>query len=122
MRRGTTAVGIVLAGILGVIGLWHVRPAAQAPPVPEWQDPAIVHVNTEAPHATFMAFPDAASAFVGLRGVNPHYQSLDGQWKFNWVPKPADRPVNREASGRVGPCRRSRFRRWVPSRRVPHRS
>jgi len=94
MRRGRTAAITASAGILIVTLAWWSAPAAQSPPPLEWQDPAIVGVNREAPHATFTVYADEATARAGLRGQSPYYQSLNGAWKFNWVPKPADRPVN----------------------------
>jgi len=43
----------------------------------------------------------AINAFLNLNQAlqvkaknSPWYKSLNGQWKFNWVQKPADRPVN----------------------------
>ncbi|MCX6551635.1 MAG: DUF4981 domain-containing protein [Acidobacteria bacterium] len=93
MRRGATAIWLILAGLIVMVGGWHAGPAAQAPPLPEWQDPAIVGINKESPRATFTAFPDGASALAGTRDRATAYQSLNGQWKFHWVPRPADRPA-----------------------------
>ena len=82
------------AGVLVAALSWWSAPAAQAPPPLEWQDPTIVGVNREAPHTTFTVYADQATARAGLRGQSPYYQSLNGAWKFNWVPRPADRPVS----------------------------
>ncbi len=61
---------------------------------PDWENEQVVHINTEAPRATFVPFPDAAMAVAGDRESSPFFRSLDGAWKFNWVPKPEDRPTN----------------------------
>ncbi|MGE5198757.1 MAG: glycoside hydrolase family 2 TIM barrel-domain containing protein, partial [Rhodospirillaceae bacterium] len=84
------ALGIGLAAVSG----WRSGTAAQAPGPLEWQDPAIVGVNKEPAHATFTIYPDEALARAGAREGSPYYRSLNGDWKFFWVPKPADRPVD----------------------------
>lgn len=63
------------------------------PPTPEWEDPAILAVHKEPPHATRAAFPDEASALHWRETPSPWCKSLNGDWRFHWVGKPADRPV-----------------------------
>jgi beta-galactosidase len=59
--------------------------------VHEWENPHIFKINTEAPHSSLIPYPDVERLLE--RKPTPFYQSLNGKWKFNWVPKPADRPV-----------------------------
>jgi beta-galactosidase len=60
----------------------------------DWENPAAVHAGTEAPRATFVPFPDAASALrLGPKG-SPRYMSLNGPWRFHWSPRPGDRPLD----------------------------
>ncbi len=61
---------------------------------PEWNNLDVLQVNREPPRATMMVYPDAASALKYDRTASPWFQSLNGEWKFNWVQKPADRPVD----------------------------
>ena len=61
---------------------------------PDWENEQVIHINTEAPRATFVPFPDASAALAGDRESSPFFRSLDGTWKFNWAPKPEDRPTN----------------------------
>jgi beta-galactosidase len=61
---------------------------------PDWENEQVVHINTEAPRATFVPFPDANMALTGDRNSSAFFRSLDGAWKFNWVPRPEDRPTN----------------------------
>jgi beta-galactosidase len=63
-------------------------------PAPEWENPKIFSVNAEAMRATFIPYPDAASALKNDKKFSTFYQSLNGPWKFNWVTKPTDRPVD----------------------------
>jgi beta-galactosidase len=51
-------------------------------------------VNREPAHATFTIYPDEALAKAAVREASPFYKSLNGDWKFFWVPRPADRPVD----------------------------
>ncbi len=65
---------------------------ASSPQPNDWENPKITSIGTERPHATMAIFPDAASTVVGDWAKSPYYASLNGDWKFHWVPKPADRP------------------------------
>ena len=60
----------------------------------DWENQNMIGQNKEAGHATLMVYPDAKSALIGERKASPFYKSLNGKWKFHWVSKPSDRPVN----------------------------
>ena len=60
---------------------------------PEWDDPAILRVGTEKPHATMMVYPSAELARTGDRTKSPWFHSLNGTWKFKASIDPAARPV-----------------------------
>ena len=60
--------------------------------VPDWENPEMIGRNKEAAHCTLMSYPDIATALEGAREASPFYELLNGNWKFNWVQKPADRP------------------------------
>jgi beta-galactosidase len=61
---------------------------------PDWEDPGVFERNKEAAHATFIPFPDAASALRAAGPeASPYYRSLNGTWKFHWVRSPAERPT-----------------------------
>src|SRR5689334_8961893 len=61
---------------------------------PEWDNPAIVHIGTERPHATMMVYPSAESARTGNRAGSPYFRLLNGMWKFHGSIRPAERPVD----------------------------
>ena len=64
------------------------------PMVNDWENPQLVSRHTEPAHCTLIPFPDPFAA-LHLRPENsPYYLSLNGLWKFNWVPRPADRPFD----------------------------
>jgi len=93
--RHRMAAGLVASGCVGLaIAGWRSAPAAQVPAPLEWQDPGVVGVNKEPARATFTVYADEATATAGVRSQSPYYQLLNGDWKFHWVPKPADRPMD----------------------------
>ncbi|MEN6495031.1 MAG: hypothetical protein ABFD16_12200, partial [Thermoguttaceae bacterium] len=63
-----------------------------AEPPRDWENPQVTGINKEAPRATRSWFADAKAALAGEPAASPYYRSLNGQWKFHWVAKPADRP------------------------------
>lgn len=62
-----------------------------------WEDPSRQHEGLVEPHATMMVYPDSESAEKLDRETSPWFLSLNGDWHFNWVPKPADRPIGFQA-------------------------
>jgi beta-galactosidase len=62
----------------------------------EWDDPAVLHLNTEPAHATMMVYPTAEAARAGARDESPWFQSLNGVWKFQYSASPAARPAGFE--------------------------
>jgi len=59
-------------------------------PTPEWKDPQVVSKNTLVPRTTFYHFnkQDLETFPQAL----DNYQSLNGNWKFNWSENPKSRP------------------------------
>ena len=96
----TVRVGLVASLVIG--GWVLVGRAGQAPPPAahvEWDDPAVLHVGTEPPHATMMTYPSAALARAGDRAASPWFRLLNGTWKFHYSPDPASRPTGFERRG-----------------------
>jgi beta-galactosidase len=58
----------------------------------DWENPELLSINREDPHATMISYPDEQSALEALKSNSPNYVSLDGTWKFNWVKSPDQRP------------------------------
>lgn len=72
-------------------------PRAIAPDVPsgqEWESEQSLGLNKEKPHATFNSYADVESAKKVLPEFSQYRVSLDGAWKFNWVKRPEERPVD----------------------------
>ena len=59
-----------------------------------WEDPTQFNIGQRKPRANFVPFPSISSFLNQPKEASPYYYSLNGDWKFNWVRKPADRPVD----------------------------
>jgi len=60
----------------------------------EWDNPKIVTVGLEKPHADMMIYPSPELAQAGRRTSSPWFLSLNGDWKFQGTLRPADRPFD----------------------------
>ncbi len=66
--------------------------AGDGPAVNDWENPEVVGRNKEPGHCTLMVYPDVETALTCDRQASPFHQSLNGQWKFNCVRTPEERP------------------------------
>jgi beta-galactosidase len=64
----------------------------KAQSINDWENPEVVGINKETPHATTAFYPDRAKALAGRREASPFFKSLNGQWRFHWVKTPDERP------------------------------
>ncbi len=67
---------------------------AKAPVGNEWESPENLSLNKEQPHAYFFSFQNVENARKVLPENSTYWQSLNGDWKFNWVKSPELRPKN----------------------------
>ena len=58
----------------------------------DWENPEIIGLNKEPPHASFFAFRTCQQTQTESRKSSSNYISLNGTWKFHWVEKPVERP------------------------------
>ena len=82
----TGALALVCVGA----ALW----ASQSAPAPYWEDPAVFAENREPPRASFTPFPSHAAAVEDRPENSPFRLSLNGDWRFHWVPRPSERPMD----------------------------
>lgn len=86
---------LILAGSLYAQGLaGFAYGDVAAPAGNEWESPQQLSLNKEQPKAWFFNFASVESARKVLPDASEYYQSLDGTWRFNWVPNPAERPAD----------------------------
>ncbi|MGB5783491.1 MAG: sugar-binding domain-containing protein, partial [Eudoraea sp.] len=61
----------------------------------EWENPEIFQINREAPTASFYRYETVKNALENESWENsPLYQSLNGNWDFNYVESVPERPVD----------------------------
>lgn len=65
-----------------------------AQPHPDWENPQVFAINKENPRAFFYSYPNVDKALKFDRTASENFILLNGDWKFNWVTKPADRPMD----------------------------
>ncbi len=68
--------------------------AADAPLPPEIENEQILGENKQPWHATLMPYANMGEALKAIRCDSSFARSLNGQWKFNYVPRPEGRPVD----------------------------
>ncbi len=61
-------------------------------PTPYWEDPAVFAENREPPRASFTPFATVDAAVENRPEDSPFRLSLNGDWRFHWVPRPDERP------------------------------
>jgi len=62
----------------------------------EWDSPFINSINKVKPHASFLSWNSVEQLRANQAHESPYYLLLNGNWKFKWVERPADRPVGFE--------------------------
>ncbi len=80
--------------LIALLFIMSVASIAVAQETPDWENPTMIGQGKEPPHATLMLYSNDSQALRADRYASPFCKSLNGKWKFNWVPKPADRPVD----------------------------
>ncbi|MBD0831541.1 glycoside hydrolase family 2 TIM barrel-domain containing protein [Aestuariibaculum sediminum] len=59
----------------------------------EWENPTILDRNKEQGRTSFVLYDNEISALTNVSNNSKYFKSLNGNWKFNIVKKPADRPL-----------------------------
>nr|WP_320058161.1 glycoside hydrolase family 2 TIM barrel-domain containing protein [uncultured Bacteroides sp.] len=72
----------------------YAQPTNGAPIPSEIENPELLGINKEPYHATLMPYGNLQEALVAKRHASSLCQSLNGLWKFNWVPTPEKRPID----------------------------
>lgn len=81
---------ILTLSLLSIVG----STIAQDTPTLDWENQSIIRVGAEEPRATFYAYPSEETAKAYDRTQSPWFVLLNDDWKFNFVEKPADRPLS----------------------------
>lgn len=105
--NGEDAVGSKIYQLPNTSQLWRLEETSLKVPKEvivrgeEWENELIFGVNKEPGHNTYIPFPSTTSLKASKYFEKPwetpnsdYYLSLNGNWKFNWVKQPSERPVN----------------------------
>ena len=76
--------------ILFILGLFCVNAISQNKP--DWENPEVFAINKEDTRATSIPYSTEELAKNDVYESSPYYKSLNGNWKFHWVPKVSDVP------------------------------
>lgn len=60
----------------------------------DWENFDVLHINRLPSAAHFMAYSSQELALNGDKEQSPYFQSLNGVWKFNFVPRSDERPLD----------------------------
>jgi beta-galactosidase len=80
---------ILVSALLVVAGI---RPVAAQ--INDWENEKVLGINKEPVHASYVPYSKMEQAFNNIPSESPYYLTLNGNWKFNWVKQPSERPVN----------------------------
>lgn len=61
---------------------------------PEWNDPSVVQINKEDPHASLFPWESSELALKGMKKESRNYLLLNGEWFFNYSERPVERPAD----------------------------
>lgn len=61
---------------------------------PDWENHEVNSRNRLPARASFTPFATIEQARLGNSQESPRFQSLNGDWRFHWVPTPEDRPAD----------------------------
>ncbi|ANH80610.1 glycoside hydrolase [Niabella ginsenosidivorans] len=101
MKKGIVTL-LFAAAFFANPGVWaqqdpvnHLFSASDTASVPsEIENPECLGINKEPAHATLMPYASLQEALAANRHQSSFYRSLNGTWKFKWVPWPQKRPVD----------------------------
>ncbi|RLD55804.1 MAG: beta-galactosidase, partial [Bacteroidetes bacterium] len=85
---------LIFVSILITLSLYSSSNVYGQESVHNWENSEIFGINKEEAHSTAIPFATFEEAKEAEWKRSPYYKLLNGNWKFNWVPKPADRPEN----------------------------
>jgi len=60
----------------------------------DWENEQLIARNKEPGHCTLVPYGDVDAALRCRREASRFYQTLNGNWRFHWASKPADRPMD----------------------------
>jgi len=71
-----------------------IQTTSNAQSLNDWENPAVISLNKQSPHATLMPYQSVESAKKFDPEQSDFFQSLNGEWKFNWSENTDSRPID----------------------------
>ncbi len=59
----------------------------------EWDDVTVTQVNRETAHTLSIPYASESDVADDAMESSPYFLSLNGTWKFKWVPEPSQKPA-----------------------------
>ncbi len=84
----------ILLAAASCLGMLNAQEQSPYTPNPDWENPQHLSEGREEARAFFEPFANREEALQGKRENSSRWMSLNGMWKFHWVPKPDERPVD----------------------------
>ena len=78
--------------VMGVMLLFSLPLMAQTGK--EWDDVTVTQVNREVAHTLSIPYGSESDIENNLMEASPYFLSLNGVWKFKWVPDPSQKPID----------------------------
>jgi len=94
MQVNKYAFAVIAFLYFSLTSLGYAQSGGGAPVPPEIENPELLGINKEPYHATLMPYASLKEALAARRHASSLCRSLNGQWKFNWVPSPQERPAD----------------------------
>ncbi|MFX1314953.1 MAG: glycoside hydrolase family 2 TIM barrel-domain containing protein [Promethearchaeota archaeon] len=60
----------------------------------DWENSRMIGQNKEPSHNTLIPYQDLEAALKGNNEASIYFKSLNGDWRFNWVKNPSNRPID----------------------------
>ena len=83
---GLLGLAWVVGGLAFPSGIWGQQR-------PDWEDPNVVGINKVPPHTSLFPYESRAVAEGRDPSASRYFQLLNGEWRFNWVRSPDQRPM-----------------------------
>ena len=77
--------------LIGILSMIYFCVPAIAQQMPDWENPKLTGINNEPPHASFLPYPDEASALKNEWSGTPYSILLNGTWKIRMADNPDGR-------------------------------
>lgn len=94
IRRNRLGMCSCLLLMLSVVSAWAKPDPGSAPVPSEIENEQLLGINKQPYHATLMPYASRDEALAAIRKESSWARVLNGKWKFNWVPRPEQRPAD----------------------------